>query len=87
MGLKTVNDGYEYNINVSGRQRYHESPLLKNTLYLKENEKLRAKVNEVICDLDLGIDFIEYEEMEGIDDDGDKENINIPKGMHKSKRG
>jgi AAA15 family ATPase/GTPase len=78
---------FEYNINVSGRLHYHEGALIESAHYLKENEEIRAKVNEVICDLDLGIDCIEYKEMEEMDDEGNKENLFIPMGVHKSERG
>ncbi|MEY8212223.1 MAG: ATP-binding protein [Gammaproteobacteria bacterium] len=78
---------FEYNINVSGREHYHEGVLVESANYLQANEEIKSKVNNIICDLDLGIDCVEYKEVEGTDEKGNKESFIIPIGVHKSQRG
>jgi len=78
---------FEYNINVSGREHYHEGVLVESANYLQANEEMKSKVNDIICDLDLGIDCVEYKEVEGTDEKGNKESFIIPIGVHKSEQG
>ena len=78
---------FGYNISVSGRQNYHEGVLIESAEYLQKNESIKSKVNDVICELDLGIDCIEYESVKGNDEHGNKENFFVPVGVHKSDLG
>lgn len=75
---------FEYNINVSGRQHYHEGILVESATFLNGNEAIKDKVNRIVCELDLGIDCIEYKELEGQDEQGNTEKFIVPFGVHKS---
>ena len=78
---------FEYNINVSGRQHYHEGALVESAAFLHENAAIKDKVNQIVCELDLGIDCIEYKELEGQDEQGNTEKVIVPFGVHKSDLG
>jgi len=78
---------FEYNISVSGRENYHEGILVESANFLQHNELLKHKVNEIICELDLGINCVEYKKMEDTDEKGNKSSFYIPIGVHKSDLG
>lgn len=75
-------DKYSYNINVAGRHHFHSGNVLESAEYFHKNEHLHTRMEEMMCDFDLGISSVAIVEDEVRDAQGATEQIFVPYGVH-----
>ncbi|MFC1749618.1 ATP/GTP-binding protein [Pseudomonadota bacterium] len=80
-------DKYSYNLNVSGRHHFHSGAVLESADFFGENRALFSRMEEMMCDFDLGLCSIDIDEVEAQDQQGNSSKIFIPFGVHHYKDG
>ena len=75
------------NISVLGKQNYHDDALLESADFLHKNKDMRDKVNQIVCDLDLGISNIKYKQLDRQNKQDNSEKVIYPFGVHQSDLG
>ena len=75
---------YSFNVTVSGRENYNENALIESAKYFQENQLLYTKMNEIICNLDLGLTSVSIEKVPIDTADGGVKTIFLPFGIHKT---
>ncbi|MBE0471464.1 MAG: AAA family ATPase [Methyloprofundus sp.] len=78
---------YTYNINISGRENYHQGELFKSAAFFKDNPILQNKASKLLCNLDLGLSGVELVEIEATDEQGKEKKLHLPFGHHASALG
>ena len=78
---------YTYNINISGRENYHQGELFKSAAFFNDNPILQDKASKLLCNLDLGLSKVELVEIEATDDQGKEKKLHLPFGHHTSTLG
>lgn len=73
---------FYFNINVSGRNHYHDDALLESAKYFYNNESIQVKMLRIICDLDLGLSAVRLEEITKKNDNNQSEKFYLPLGVH-----
>jgi len=76
-------DRYLSNCNVSGRSHFHQGKVAESAEYFSQNSELRAEMESLICELDLGLSGIVIDEVEVPDGEGKTRAMLIPFGVHK----
>ncbi|WP_252179743.1 ATP-binding protein [Endozoicomonas sp. 4G] len=71
------------NINVMGREYYHEGALIESASFFKDFDNYHDIAKELICDFDLGLSSVELMEAIGTNEKGEEEKITLPVGVHK----
>lgn len=77
-------DHYIYNINVAGRNHFHSGSIFESAQFFHKNRQLHARMEELMCDFDLGLCSIAIDEAELQEQQGNKSTIFIPIGIHTS---
>ncbi len=80
-------DKYSYNLNVSGRHHFHSGAVFESAEFFHENRKLYSRMEEMMCDFDLGLCSVDIDEAEAQDQQGNTSKIFIPFGVHSYKDG
>jgi len=80
-------DRYIYNINVAGRHHFHTGSILESAKFFETNDQLHTRMEELMCDFDLGLCSIAVDEAEVQDEQGNKSKIFMPFGLHTSENG
>jgi len=80
-------NAYTYNINVSGRENYHQGDLFMSAEFFKDNPALQHKASKFLCNLDLGLSSVDLVEIEGTDEQGKAKKLHLPFGTHTSSLG
>lgn len=76
-----------YNVSVMGRKNFEEEDLVESAEFFYENQDLHNKVNELICELDLGLSSVEIRKINSKTKKGEENEYHLPLGVHKSKEG
>jgi AAA15 family ATPase/GTPase len=80
-------NSFAYNVTMTGRENYTEPDLLDSAKYFNDNENIKIKMNQIICDLDLGLSGVKINEVEVPDQDDNIKKIHLPIGIHSNKNG
>ena len=80
-------DQYSYNINVAGRHHFHSGNVLESAEFFYRNEELHSRMEELICEFDLGLCKISINEAEAQDQRGNSSKIFIPYATHTAEGG
>jgi AAA15 family ATPase/GTPase len=75
-------DNFNFNVNTSGRNHYSENHLFSSAEYFYENNAVKDRMLEIICDLDLGLSSVKLEEIKGENDGSESEKFYLPIGVH-----
>ena len=78
---------YYYNVTVAGRENYSENALVDSARFFHDNKSLYSKMNEILCNLDMGLSDIDIEEVPVNDAEGATKTIFLPFGVHRSENG
>jgi predicted ATPase len=78
---------FSFNVTVAGRENYNENALIESAKYFHDNQQLYKKMNELLCNLDLGLSSVSIEEVKVDARDGGTKNIFMPFGEHKTEEG
>jgi len=78
---------YTCNINISGRENYHQGELFKSAEFFNDNPILQDKASNLLCNLDLGLSNVELVEIEATDEQGKEKKLHLPFGHHTSELG
>lgn len=71
-----------FNVTLNGRENYSEQGLLDSAKYFKNNSKSLEQMIKIICELDLGLNSVELDEVEIKTADGQLEKVYLPIGIH-----
>ena len=55
---------FVFNVTLNGRENYSEQGLLDSAKYFKNNAKSLEQMIKIICELDLGLNSVELDEVE-----------------------
>jgi len=83
---RTISDYFEanlFNVSVTGRNEFHDGVLVEAASFFKENEEYFEPLNQILCDLDIGLSSIELKEVSAKNEKGEFEKLIIPFGNHK----
>lgn len=75
---------YSFNLTVAGRENYNENALIESAKYFHENQTLYTKMNEILCNLDLGLSSVSIEEVQVDTGNGGTKTVFLPFGVHKA---
>ncbi len=78
---------FNYNVTMTGRENYSEPDLIDSAKYFNENESISNKMNQIICDLDLGLSEVKINEVEMQTEDDRIEKVFVPVGIHSNDEG
>lgn len=73
---------FVFNVTLSGRENYSEQGLIDSAKYFKQNSKSLEQMIKIICELDLGLNSVELDEVEIKTPEGQLEKIYLPIGVH-----
>jgi AAA15 family ATPase/GTPase len=73
---------FVFNVTLSGRENYSEQGLIDSAKYFKQNSKSLEQMIKIICELDLGLNSVELDEVEIKTPKGQLEKIYLPIGVH-----
>lgn len=73
---------FVFNVTLNGRENYSEQGLLDSAKYFKYNKKSLEQMIKIICELDLGLNSVELDEVEIKTTDGQLEKVYLPIGVH-----
>ena len=73
---------FVFNVTLSGRENYSEHGLIDSAKYFKQNSKSLEQMIKIICELDLGLNSVELDEVEIKTPEGQLEKIYLPIGVH-----
>ena len=73
---------FEFNINSYSREYYDELQLVESAKYFTKNEIIKLKMKSLLCELDLGLSSIEFEEFEVKNENGESQKEYMPIGFH-----
>ncbi len=71
-----------FNVTLNGRENYSEQGLLDSAKYFKNNSKSLEQMIKIICELDLGLNSVELDEVEIKTAEGQLEKVYLPIGVH-----
>lgn len=71
-----------HNLNVLGRRHFDKEALLESGKFFHEFSEIQPKMEEAICDFDLGLNSVKIKEWESIQEDGTRETVYMPVGVH-----
>ncbi len=75
---------YSHNINVEGRQHFHNFDLFNSAEFFYKNKQYLSNLERMLCEFDLGLSSVNITEMENKDPDGSDNKWYIPIGIHKA---
>lgn len=75
---------FSFNVTVAGRDNYNENALVESAKYFHENQPLYSKMNELLCNLDLGLSSVTIEEVQVDTGEGGTKTVFMPFGVHKT---
>ncbi|MFT4924239.1 MAG: AAA15 family ATPase/GTPase, partial [Phenylobacterium sp.] len=76
-----------FNLNVSGRDNFHEGELLESADFFYQNDRFQDVVSELLGELDLGLSSVEIEEVKGKNEKGEIHKFYLPIGVHDDDEG
>ena len=76
---------FVFNVTLNGRENYSEQGLLDSAKYFKNNAKSLEQMIKIICELDLGLNSVELDEVELKTSEGQIEKLYLPIGVHGEK--
>lgn len=75
---------YSHNINVTGRQHFHNADLLSSAEFFYKSKSYLSKLESLLCEFDLGLSSVTINEIETKDSDGADTAFYLPFGVHKT---
>lgn len=75
---------YSHNINVTGRKHFHNADLLASAEFFYKSKSYLSKLENMLCEFDLGLNAVKINEIETKDSDGADATFYLPFGVHKS---
>lgn len=75
---------YSHNINVLGRKHFHNSDLLESAEFFFNSKSYLSKLENMLCEFDLGLNAVTINEIETKDGNGEDVKFYLPFGIHKS---
>lgn len=80
---------FSYNLQVTGRAHFDHWRLLNSAQFFQDHPALHRRASDLLCQLDLGLDDIELEEVEisGGGEHDTKGPLYMPMGIHRSAAG
>jgi AAA15 family ATPase/GTPase len=76
---------FVFNVTLNGRENYSEQGLIDSAKYFKQNSKSLEQMIKIICELDLGLNSVELDEVEIKTPEGQLEKVYLPIGVHGEK--
>lgn len=73
---------YSHNINVTGRQHFHNSDLLNSAEFFYKSKNYSSKLEDLLCEFDLGLNSVTINEIETKDNEGADVKFYLPFGIH-----
>ncbi|MDA9557264.1 AAA family ATPase [Vibrio sp.] len=74
---------FVFNINIRGRNHFHDMDILEVANYLESNDSIRTQVHRAVADFDLGIHDIEYRPHTISNENGEEVTFPFPYAIHK----
>ena len=73
---------YSHNINVTGRQHFHNAALLNSAEFFYKSKNYLSKLESLLCEFDLGLNSLTINEIETKDSEGADATFYLPIGTH-----
>jgi AAA15 family ATPase/GTPase len=71
-----------FNLNVLGRRHFNQSDLFDSAELFYQNSTLNQHMQQIICELDLGMASVRISEAEARNNSGEISTLHIPSGIH-----
>lgn len=78
---------YSHNINMFGRQHFHNTDLLESAEFFYKNKNYQKIMEKMLCEFDLGVNSVNINEIKNNNPDIETENWYLPYAKHETDNG